>query len=97
MSIMVVSAAKAADRSDLSDLSDQSDIVCAQNKCVLYNTISFATFAAYAGCGADGGLTVTNGNNGFVLAALTTFCGICRHAAVYMHRTGDCCFTPSAP
>jgi hypothetical protein len=49
MSIMVVAAAKAADRSDQSDLSDLSDIVCAHNKCVPYNTISFAVFAAYAG------------------------------------------------
>ena len=42
MSTMIVSAAKAADRSDQSDLSDLSDIVCAQNKCVPYNTMPFA-------------------------------------------------------
>ena len=46
MSTMVVAAAKAA------------DIVCAHNKCVPYNTIPFAVFAACAGYTVDGG----NGN-----------------------------------
>ena len=67
---------------------------------MLYNTISFATFAACAGNRIDGGRTVTNGGNGFVLAALmllTTLpiCGgaiVCLLTEVKFAAALPCCW-----